>query len=508
MGSLNLSNSAIMNEVVGVESPLYPGQVRVIPGDSSGSLLYQKLFAAPSFGGQMPPTFSSFTPLSAEEAALVAEWIDDGAHPQLFGCALPDAGAVDVFDPGDISADPGTDPQDVPEGFDAQDTADSVPDTFVPPNPTAVTESTNPPPQLVVNQLAQGAISFAAPFQNDVLIQDDQGIQKIPLDGSDAITVTGITGAILKAEVVDQSIFLVLTDTGLHAIQGEFGALSPLDAAFDEPVLDVVDGSLGSETALWIATASGVHEWRDGSLAQVSVTGVDFVNPKLSFGAVYNGVPSLFVSTEGQLVVIQSSQGQLDAWILTEGQAFTSLASDLSGSMWGAADGDVYQRTEDGSWTWFTFGSSLSQVTAHPDAWMTWFVAGSELWGHYNTQFWTFPSLPLPVSMLSAANGDLVVLAADGVYQVTPSDLPEPPLALVTWEDDIQPLSVADCGSCHGPGGFAHLMSSYDEWVAEYNEIYSAVASGQMPLGAPNWTVQELELLQDWAAGGFLESAP
>jgi hypothetical protein len=53
------------------------GETRVIPGDSSHSLLYQKISESkPSCGSQMPVHAQ---PLGSSDVALIARWIDEGA---------------------------------------------------------------------------------------------------------------------------------------------------------------------------------------------------------------------------------------------------------------------------------------------------------------------------------------------------------------------------------------------------------------------------------------------
>jgi len=52
------------------------GKTYVIPGDSAGSLLVQKLADAPPCGAKMPIG----SPLTAAQVAQIAKWIDEGAQ--------------------------------------------------------------------------------------------------------------------------------------------------------------------------------------------------------------------------------------------------------------------------------------------------------------------------------------------------------------------------------------------------------------------------------------------
>ena len=63
--------------LVNAKSPgmVCSGKTYVVPGDSEGSLLYQKLLDAPPCGAKMPIG----SPLTAAQIAQIAKWIDDGA---------------------------------------------------------------------------------------------------------------------------------------------------------------------------------------------------------------------------------------------------------------------------------------------------------------------------------------------------------------------------------------------------------------------------------------------
>ena len=75
-GGLDLSASVSHGNLVDVESPQFPGAIRVIAEDSGASLLYQKLTGTQTNGQRMPLGGQ----LSAQDQELVRRWIDEGAE--------------------------------------------------------------------------------------------------------------------------------------------------------------------------------------------------------------------------------------------------------------------------------------------------------------------------------------------------------------------------------------------------------------------------------------------
>ena len=80
-----------------------------------------------------------------------------------------------------------------------------------------------------------------------------------------------------------------------------------------------------------------------------------------------------------------------------------------------------------------------------------------------------------------------------------------------TWSADIEPLFQAECALCHSATGGAttagggHPIDSLAAWQTEIEEILHAVSEGLMPLNAPPFDEQQIGLVEDWRAGGFLE---
>jgi hypothetical protein len=117
-------------------------------------------------------------------------------------------------------------------------------------------------------------------------------------------------------------------------------------------------------------------------------------------------------------------------------------------------------------------------------------------------------------------SGDYVLTLSRTIEGNNPWDAPgEPPITkerslyfsterpLVTWADDIQPLSAQFCSACHGPAG--HLANdlkffNYDHWIEEFNVIVGMVEAQLMPPGEP-LSPDKILLLKYWGLSQFQE---
>lgn len=74
---LRLTEMESYDSAVGQSSELDPALTIVVPGDADASLLVDKISNAQPAVGQMMPLLSS--PLSADEIALIRDWVNQGA---------------------------------------------------------------------------------------------------------------------------------------------------------------------------------------------------------------------------------------------------------------------------------------------------------------------------------------------------------------------------------------------------------------------------------------------
>lgn len=71
-----------------------------------------------------------------------------------------------------------------------------------------------------------------------------------------------------------------------------------------------------------------------------------------------------------------------------------------------------------------------------------------------------------------------------------------------TWVDDVDPIFQASCSSCHSADD-ARPLDTSEAWQDDFENIFSQVSSGAMPLGLDPLSNDDLDLLSAWEAGGF-----
>jgi len=70
----------------------------------------------------------------------------------------------------------------------------------------------------------------------------------------------------------------------------------------------------------------------------------------------------------------------------------------------------------------------------------------------------------------------------------------------LSFAKDVKPIAEARCGKCHdtGPG---HVLSTFEQWVAEKDKLVLALVEQRMPADGPLDPTQ-LQTIQRWAFGG------
>ena len=71
-----------------------------------------------------------------------------------------------------------------------------------------------------------------------------------------------------------------------------------------------------------------------------------------------------------------------------------------------------------------------------------------------------------------------------------------------SWEAVIEPISEGFCVNCHGDDARIQLLS-HGDWVETYDLILYDVETGRMPLTAEKLTIQQVDMIRGWGAGGF-----
>ena len=69
--------------------------------------------------------------------------------------------------------------------------------------------------------------------------------------------------------------------------------------------------------------------------------------------------------------------------------------------------------------------------------------------------------------------------------------------------DGAQSVITKHCVDCHG-GDTATRLDSADAWRAHIDPIIALVSTGEMPLGGPSLSEDNIVAIRAWKHGGFL----
>jgi hypothetical protein len=375
-----------------------------------------------------------------------------------------------------------------------------------PMEPWAVVSSDNPPPEFEASVLANGSFSAVYPLPEGFWFEGVEGSQFLDALNGSLVSISGIEGGVKKVEVLGNQVVLALTDAGLYAFNGALAVPSPLnEAVVDPPVLGLVDASEKDAMMTWMVTATTLYLWSAGELSATSIPNVDFTGARLVYGAHFQGQPACWIATQSdQLFAAREVDGAIELWEVLTNAPIDELGADLAGNLWVRQQGDLFKRSPDAQWDWYTFAEPLLELAAHRSSWMAWFRLNDQIWGHVDGQFWPLNTPGIPSYMHGGSKETLSAVEGQSVVQYQVTSLPAAPAPTTTWSSDVQELSEAKCGLCHGVGEFAHEMASVDEWIDEFPAILTMVETGQMPLAPLSpLTPVEVQTLLDWESGGF-----
>ncbi len=101
---------------------------------------------------------------------------------------------------------------------------------------------------------------------------------------------------------------------------------------------------------------------------------------------------------------------------------------------------------------------------------------------------------------------DVAVAYADGRLRAsTRAALRVEGTTNVTWAADVAPIKQQRCDRCHGTRGNAHLVTTRQQWITEFDDILEAVRTGRMPLNTTPFSSAEVALLLDWQSRNYPE---
>ena len=138
------------------------------------------------------------------------------------------------------------------------------------------------------------------------------------------------------------------------------------------------------------------------------------------------------------------------------------------------------------------------QMLSDPQTGATWIRTASGLKRLQQDRVYTL-ELPSADAMLIGVADDASVWLSDNsaIYKLEGESEP------VTFAGNISAFSETNCAECHAPGGPAHEIYTYDQWVAEIDEIIEAIESGTMPAGGNELKGATVQLLYQWMEDGL-----
>lgn len=74
-----------------------------------------------------------------------------------------------------------------------------------------------------------------------------------------------------------------------------------------------------------------------------------------------------------------------------------------------------------------------------------------------------------------------------------------------TWGENIEPIYLSSCQSCHDGRGGARDLSTPASWASSIEEIIFVTEQQSMPIGLPPLNENEVGSLRQWRNDGFIE---
>ena len=138
------------------------------------------------------------------------------------------------------------------------------------------------------------------------------------------------------------------------------------------------------------------------------------------------------------------------------------------------------------------------QMLSDPQTGATWLRTESGLKRLQQDRVYTM-ELPSADAMLIGVADDASVWLSDdtAIYKLAGDSEP------VTFAGNISTFNATNCAECHAPGGPAHEIHTYEQWVAEIDEIIEAIESGAMPAGGNKLQGATVQLLYQWMEDGL-----
>ena len=326
------------------------------------------------------------------------------------------------------------------------------------------------------------------------MLATDRGLYQLNTAGIAAIEENPIVGLASYGES-----FIYATDSSISIWDGVM-IDSGLNDFFTDPQFTGL-AVFGED--IWIATAQSVFLHRSSGM-------IEF--PDLSnvthFSSFASSNRIALSASDGSSYLIEHSNGAY----LGQGLAREPISRALIGSqnsILAHHHGALMQRlpgATDNTVSWhpvaLTTEEQIWQNKAFyrhcdPQTGATWIRTASGL-KRLQRQVYTL-ELPSADAMLIGVADDASVWLSDNsaIYKLEGESEP------VTFAGNISAFSETNCAECHAPGGPAHEIYTYEQWVAEIDEIIEAIESGTMPAGGNELKGATVQLLYQWMEDGL-----
>lgn len=296
----------------------------------------------------------------------------------------------------------------------------------LPRSPTRPTPATALAP--IVSPVESTEVQYASALASgEVLYLQGEDVMRwrLPPEPSERLGAAVDVGTISDVAEIGGTI-VIAGSTGLRVVEAEGILESPASAGLGGHQPHLLAGSRrGAEVpVLWLLSASpALHFWRDGSISEVSLEGVDLGGARMAYGAELEGRPALWLAADGALFAITiAADGAVEAWNVLPDVSPNALAAAGDGSLWLAVDGDLQVRASDGTWTWYRLPTPVTEIRAASATGDAWITTEDGLWHGAAGTFRPIDMASMPVHTGStvAAGGDLWMYGASGLTRALP----------------------------------------------------------------------------------------
>jgi hypothetical protein len=292
-------------------------------------------------------------------------------------------------------------------------------------------------------------------------------------------------------------------DLGLWVIDEGFFFESPIVELLASPDVRFVASTTPDtgDGGLWIGQSEGVFFWESEVLFQVTLPDWTWDEPRLSYGALFDGMPTLWVADQARVMALVPTGDDYEAVTVLEGYPVSAIGSDALGNLWLLSEGTLIRRDPMGTFSWWSHDELFLDLVSDPQSQEIWLRANS---GWIWLKDDAFSAVESTGSLdLAAWVGDGQLLASDAEQTVLVAIDESAAVLSPTWQDDIQPLFADKCSLCHSADNIASNLSTSAAWQESITDILLRVTV-DMPANDPPLAPAFVALIQSWQEGGFL----